>query len=196
MILIDKILVDKEIIKLKFNCDIDKCKGACCTFPGEYGAPLLDSEVEIIKSVSSVASEFLSEKSKSIIQIEGAIQGSPNDYSTNCIDKKDCVFVYYEDDVARCSIEKAFFSGKTKFRKPISCHLFPIRVSNFGGTYLYFSNYEECKPAFQNGSNNHIFLVQMLKDALVRAYGKEWYKHLLNYVLQKSNGKKTKKVRK
>jgi hypothetical protein len=196
MILIGNILVDNEITKLKFFCNTDKCKGACCTFPGEVGAPLLDSEIEQIKNAIEPAFEFLSERAKSVIRAEGAIQGSPGNYSTNCIDKKDCVFVYYEGDVAKCSIEKAYLSGKTKFRKPISCHLFPIRVSNFSGTYLYFSKYEECEPAFKYGEEENIHLVEMLKDALVRAYGNEWYEYLWNYIMHKKNGLKISKVKK
>ncbi len=195
MILIGNILVDNEITKLHFLCNTDKCKGACCTFPGEVGAPLLDSEIEVIKDVINSASEFLSERSKSIIKSEGAVQGKPGDYSTNCIDKRDCVFVYYEGDVAKCSIEKAYFSGKTNYRKPISCHLFPIRVSNFAGTYLYFSKYEECQPAFQYGEEQNTSLVEMLKDALVRAYGNEWYEYLFNYVMHKNNGLKNSEVK-
>lgn len=196
MILIGNILVDNEITKLKFLCNTDKCKGACCTFPGEVGAPLLDSEIELINNSIKPASEFLSERSKSVIKEEGAVQGAPGDYSTNCIDKKDCVFVYYEGDVAKCSIEKAYFSGKTNYRKPISCHLFPIRVSNFGGTYLYFSKYEECEPAFSYGEEQNVHLIEMLKDALVRAYGNDWYEYLFNYIMHKNNGQKISKVKK
>lgn len=196
MILIGNILIDNEILNLKFFCNTNKCKGACCTFPGEVGAPLLDSEIEQINNVINPASEFLSERAKSVIALEGAVQGTPGDYSTNCIDKKDCVFVYYDGDVAKCSIEKAYFSGKTSYRKPISCHLFPIRVSNFSGTYLYFSKYEECEPAFQYGTEQNIHLIEMLKDALVRAYGIDWYNYLYNYVMHKNNGPKISKVKK
>ena len=157
---------------------------------------MLDSEVEQINNSIDAATEFLSESAKSIIKAEGPIQGTSGSYSTNCIDKKDCVFVYYEGDVAKCSIEKAYLSGKTNYRKPISCHLFPIRVSNFGGTYLYFSKYEECEPAFKHGEEENIHLVEMLKDALVRAYGHEWYEYLWNYIMHNKNGLKISKVNK
>ena len=91
---------------------------------------------------------------------------------------KECVFVYFEDDIAKCAIETAYWEGKTDFQKPISCHLFPIRVSDFGGDVLRFEKFDECKPAFAAGKNNNITVVEYCEEPLNRLYGKNWYSQL------------------
>lgn len=184
MILINDILVDEKISQVHFSCDLTKCKGACCTMPGEYGAPVLNEEVEIIKDSVSTALEYLSDKSKSYIEKHGFIKGSKDSYNTVCIDGKDCVFVYYSGDIALCSLEKAFLEGKSNFRKPISCHLFPIRVTNFGGEYLYYEKIKECNPALEHGKNKNMKIHDAVKDAIIRLHGEEWYN---NYV-KETNG--------
>src|SRR6185295_20146591 len=133
MFKIENILIDEEVLEAKFSCDLKECKGACCTFPGENGAPLQENEINDIKRIFPVAKKYLSKRSLDLISNEGFFVEKNGEYSTNCIEKKDCVFVYYEGDVAKCSIEKAYFNDNTNFRKPISCHLFPIRVGDFGG---------------------------------------------------------------
>ncbi len=181
MILIDNILVSDEIFTTKFSCELSECKGACCTFPGEYGAPVLDEEVAIIEDCLSVAFEYLPQKSIAIIKEKGFIEGSKGDFSTACIDKKDCVFVYYDSDIAKCALERAYFDGKIKFRKPLSCHLFPIRISDFGGDYLYYDEFTECKTALIHGEAKNTYIFENVKDALIRAYGTKWYNLLNEY---------------
>jgi hypothetical protein len=187
MILIDKILVDEEISTSHFSCDLTKCKGACCTFPGEYGAPVLREEIEQMKKSLPSAMEYLSEKSKAVISRDGFVEGSDDIYHTVCINKKDCVFVYYSGDIALCSLEKAFIEGKTDFRKPVSCHLFPIRVSDFGGTHLYYQKISECNPAINNGKKNDLKIYQSVKDALIRSFGEEWYNKYVELIKKSGN---------
>jgi hypothetical protein len=175
MIKIDKILVDEKIGETHFSCDLSKCKGACCTFPGEYGAPVLEEEIDSIREAVPAAMEYLSERSKAIILDEGFITETSGHFHTNCIEKKDCVFVYYQGDIALCALEKAFLDGKTNFRKPISCHLFPIRVGGFGENYIYYEKIEECDPAIINGKSHNVKIIHSVKDALIRAYGESWY---------------------
>ncbi len=179
MIIVDNLLVDESIGSEYFDCDLNVCKGACCTFPGEYGAPVLDEEVEAVKNSFEIAKEYLSETTLEYIKEHGLIEGNEGIYTTVCIDKKDCVFVFYEGDVALCSIEKAYRDGKIKFIKPISCHLFPIRVGKFGGDYLYYEKFDVCKPAPSYGKKNNTKIFESVKTALVRAYGQQWYD---NYV--------------
>lgn len=185
MILVDDILVEDRIASTHFECDLQKCKGACCTFPGEYGAPLLDEEVDKIKEALPYAMEYLSEKSIKHIEEQGFIQGSPGEYTTTCIEKKDCVFVYYEGDIAFCSIEKAYRDGKIDFKKPISCHLFPIRVGNFNGKYLYYEKIPECNAALIRGKEKQVKIYQSVKEALIRAYGEDWYNNYINTIGKK-----------
>jgi hypothetical protein len=181
MILIDNILVSEEILTTKFSCNLQECKGACCTFPGEYGAPVLDKEKDIIEENLEATFEYLSGKSIEFIRKYGFVEGKKGNLSTVCIDKKDCVFVYYEEDIAKCAIEKAYFAGKIKFRKPLSCHLFPVRVSDFGGDYLYYAEFPECNSALKYGEEKNTFIFDTVKEALVRAYGNDWYNLLIDY---------------
>ncbi|MGA2297581.1 MAG: DUF3109 family protein [FCB group bacterium] len=187
MILIENILLTEEILDSYFACDLPKCKGACCTFPGEFGAPLLNEEVDLMYEALEPASEYLSGKSIEYIEKHGIIAGIYDDYSTVCINKRDCVFVFYENGIAKCSIEKTFFTKKTNFRKPISCHLFPLRVSKTDGNYLYYQKIDECFPGEKKGKAEYTPLYLSLKEALIRTYGTEWYNTLIEYINDQKN---------
>lgn len=180
MITLDHLLIDESVFTSTFACDLQGCKGACCTLPGGAGAPLADTEVELVRSAVEHALPYLSERSRSYIQAHGAVEGFPGQYATTCIDDKDCVFVMYDDGIATCAIEKAWHAGATAFRKPLSCHLFPIRVANFGGPYLHYEKFDECAPGRALGEQLGLPLVVALKDALVRAYGAEIYERMLD----------------
>lgn len=187
MVEIDKILIDDEVIEARFCCDLQKCKGACCTFPGEYGAPLLEEETGLIESNYPKIKKYLSEKSKNYIEEQGLYEGRENYRTTVCIDKRDCVFVYYDNDVALCAFEKAFLNGEIDFRKPISCHLYPIRIKKFGSDLLYYSRIEECTDAVIKGESENIPLLKSLEVSLRRRFGDEWYDKLINYLKSKNN---------
>lgn len=176
---IDGILIDENIVKSYFSCDLKKCKGACCTFPGEFGAPIKDEEVELIAECTDAAREYLSPRSRSVLDKEGFYVGKPGKYTTVCINKRDCVFVYYDGSIALCALERAYIEGKTKFRKPVSCHLFPIRVGNYGGKYLYYEKIDECEPAIDNGRAEHKLLPCSVKEALIRSFGEETFKKIV-----------------
>ncbi len=180
MILIDKVGVDKELLTERFCCDLVKCKGACCTFEGEFGAPVADEEVPLMEKNLKAAKKYLNERSLKIIDKYGLVEGVAGSYSTVCIDKKDCVFVYYEGTIAKCAFEKAYFEGESDFRKPVSCHLFPIRVGDFGGEYIYYEKIHECVPAVKKGRADDVKLADFLEDALTRKFGKEWYDKFRN----------------
>jgi hypothetical protein len=169
------IRIDDDIAKAFFCCDAKRCKGACCTFPGDSGAPLLEGEIELMKQNFNSAKVYLSERNLEYIKKFNYFEGNLGERTTVCINRRDCVFVYYEDDIARCAYEKAYFEGKSSFWKPISCHLFPIRVSRFEENYLYYMQIEECKTARKFGNKNRIHLITCLKDALIRAFGEQWY---------------------
>ncbi len=169
------VLIRNEIAEIRFACDLAKCKGACCTIESEFGAPLLEEEVDKIENILDVVKNYLPDKHKKAIEEFGFYELKHDELMTTSVNNKACVFVYYENSIAKCGIEKAFLDGKVKFRKPISCHLFPIRVSKFGGDVLRFEKFSECSHAIENGAKNNIKLIDFCKDALERLYGKKWY---------------------
>jgi hypothetical protein len=173
MISLDHLLLQEEVLTARFACDLNACKGACCTLEGGAGAPLLDSEVRALRESVPKAMPYLNERSRSYLDTHDPVEGAPGSHSVACIDDKDCVFAFREGGIARCSIERAHAEGSSTFRKPISCHLFPIRVANFGGPYLHYDQFEECAPGRAHGAATDTLLVESVRNALVRAYGEE-----------------------
>lgn len=149
--------------------------------PGGRGAPLEEAEVEHVQAAEKVAAKYLPELNRRVIEIEGSVEGRKGDQTTVCIDDRDCVFVYYDSTgIAKCAIERAWAEGKSEFRKPLSCHLFPIRVDDlFGGARLRYEKIDECVPAVKRGEQENIFLVEFLKEPIIRAYGEEFYNDFL-----------------
>jgi hypothetical protein len=180
MIEVGGILVEKEILTNYFLCDVEQCKGSCCTFPGIYGAPISEAEIPILETHTKKVEHILSEKSLLWIKEHGIIERTSGRPTTVCINHRDCVFVYYSGDIALCSIEKEFLAGNTNFRKPISCWLFPIRVTYHNDImYLYYEKINECSTAIKNGKSKRIKIYQALKSSLIAFLGDEWYAKLL-----------------
>lgn len=177
---IDGILVNKDILNVKFTCNLSQCKGACCTLESEYGAPVTKEEIEIIERIFPVVKEYLPELNKRIIEKDGFYEEKSGDLLLKSINNRECVFAYYDGDIAKCAIERAYREGKVDFPKPLSCHLFPIRVSEFGGDVLRFEKYNECQIALEYGQETGLTVAEFCKDSLIRAYGKEWYGKLIN----------------
>lgn len=176
-------VADEALATTHFACDLGACHGACCTMPGGRGAPLEEEEVKLVQASIAPSLKYLPERNRMVIATQGAVEGSPGDHATRCIDQRDCVFVYYEGTVAKCAIEKAYFNGETSFRKPLSCHLFPIRISSlFDSDYLRYERIPECDPALKNGRKQGIPLYKFLREALTRAYGKEFYAELVEVI--------------
>jgi hypothetical protein len=175
IITIDEILIKSEIAETRFACDLTKCKGACCTVESEYGAPLLNDEIKKIEDILEIVKEYLPKRHREEIEDYGFYESKGGELLTASVDNKACVFVFFEKGIAKCGIERAFFDGRIKFRKPISCHLFPIRISKFGGDVLRYEKFKECSPALENGAKNNIKLVDFCKDSLERLYGYKWY---------------------
>lgn len=172
--------IDPKITEIHFACDLGKCKGACCTVYGDTGAPLLDEEVELIAQNLAAAKEYLSERSLKYLENYGFwMREESGGYATKCIRNQDCVLVYYDDDVAKCSLERAYFEGKSDFRKPISCHLFPIRVRD---NKLVYEEFSVCKPALGRGIKEQILMYKFLEESITRRFGKEFYENLEKYV--------------
>jgi hypothetical protein len=172
---VGNILVRKEIAEMPFKCDLLKCKGACCTFESHYGAPVTWEEVDEINGIISKVMDYIPRDHKDIIDEEGFYEIKKDEPLLKSYQNKACVFVYYENGIAKCAIEKAYIDGKTDFKKPISCHLFPIRVSDFGGDVLRYEHLEECQPAIELGKKENTTVAEFCEEPLNRLYGKEWY---------------------
>lgn len=175
MIIVGEALVDDDIGSAAFSCDLAVCRGACCTLEGARGAPIEDSEIGEIEKVYPSIKRFLSPLSIRTIEKDGLVEGRPGDFATRCVDDRECVFAYFEDGVARCSFERAYLEGLSQWRKPISCHLFPIRIRHFGRDFVRYERIEECKAGRERGEREHTPLYDFLKTPLARKYGDQWY---------------------
>lgn len=180
MFQIGETLVGRDIIDKCFICDLQACKGACCV-EGDAGAPVLDIEEEEINKAVSVVWHDLSEKAKKVIEENGPLYRDADDeLVTSIVDGKDCVFTYYDENgICKCAIEKAYNEGKTDFYKPISCHLYPIRLQKYHGSIaLNYHKWQICKDAVILGNKEGVRIYQFLQAALIRAFGQEWYDEL------------------
>lgn len=179
---IENTLVNLEIVNTNFTCDLSKCKGACCTMESEFGAPLTENEIEEIYKVLPVIMEYLPNEHSTEIEKNGFWIKKQNELMTRSVNNRACVFVTYDCEIAKCGIEKAFRDGKIDFVKPISCHLFPIRISNFNGEVVRYEKYSECGPALDKGNNTKMKVLDFCREALESKFGKEWFNKMKNAV--------------
>ena len=180
MIEIGKTIVSLDVLESKFCCDLDHCKGACCV-DGDSGAPLTPDEAVVIEELYPFFEEYLSEENRKEIARQGfSLIDGDGDLVTPIIGKNECVFTFVDEKgITKCAIERAYFEKITSFRKPVSCHLFPVRITE----YKRFDgvNYEKLKICRQGracGKSSNLPLWQYLKDPLIRKYGEEWYQEL------------------
>ena len=180
MFLIDDTLISEEIISEEFVCNISKCKGQCCV-SGSAGAPLEKEETKILEKLYSKISPFLSKKGRKAIKEQGNyVRGFDGDLETPLIENKECAYtVFDKSGVAQCGIEKAYNQGAIKWNKPISCHLYPIRVNKYPTfTAVNYHEWSVCDSACSLGSELKVPVYKFVKNALVRKFGKKWFKKL------------------
>jgi len=178
---IGKTILSRDIFEQYFVCDILKCKGACCV-EGDSGAPLEENEAAEIEKEYPNFEHYLPKHHKEEVEKQGfSVIDSDGDLVTPLVNNRQCVYSYTnEQGILKCAIEKAYFEGKSKFRKPISCFLFPIRIT----AYKHFDavNYQEldiCKPGVACGKSQKVPLYKFLKEPLIAKYGKEWYEEVV-----------------
>lgn len=176
---IGETLVSDEIFTSKFICDLEKCKGACC-IEGDRGAPISLSEIEIIQNNIDKIKPFMTPKGLELLKNEGFHEGSEiDDPATTCLETGECVFVYKENNVLGCAIEKAHLYGEIDFYKPISCHLYPIRIGRVGDKdTINYHEWSICKDACLLGKKMDLPVFKFLKAPLIRNYGQNWYAEL------------------
>lgn len=179
---LDDIVVNIDVVLTRFECDLTKCKGACCTMESDFGAPVTEEEIAEIEKILPVVKDYIPNEHYKAIQKKGFWYKRLDQLMISSINNRECVFSFYEGDVAKCGIEKACREGKFDFLKPISCHLFPIRINNFGGDVLRFEEYSECAPALEKGKKSDSKVITFCKDSLERKYGKEWYGKMIEII--------------
>ncbi len=175
-----KTVVSEEILENHFVCDLNACKGACCV-DGNAGAPLEEEETHILSDLYEDLKPYLREEGKKAIEAQGSyVKGEDGDWETPLVEKQECAYVVYNDlGVAECGIENAYNSGAIKWKKPISCHLYPIRIREY--TRLTAVNYHQwhiCDPACSLGDKLRMPIYKFVKEALIRKFGKQWYAEL------------------
>ncbi len=180
MIEIGRTIISRDIFEEHFVCDLIKCKGACCV-EGDSGAPLTSEEAKSIKQDFDHYKNYIPVAHKKEIESQGfSIIDSDGDLVTPLVNNRQCAYSFTDEKgILKCSIEKAFFEGKTSFRKPLSCHLFPIRITEYKN--MDAVNYQElkiCKPGKACGASSKTPLYKFLKEPLIRKYGEEWYKEV------------------
>lgn len=179
MIIHNDTLVSEDIFEKNFICNLSKCKGACCV-EGDQGAPITEAEIEAIGKNLEQIKPYLTPLSLKAIEEKGFWETDPEgDLVTTCLPTGECNFSVYTDGILGCGMEQAWKDEKSTFRKPISCHLYPIRVSNVGEyEALNYHKWDVCKPACKLGDEHKVPVYKFLKDALVRKYGEPWYNEL------------------
>ncbi len=180
MIIVDDILVSDDIKEIYFACNLQACKGDCCV-DGDAGAPLEESEISVIEDNLPEILPYMTKDGIAAVNKNGVFEYDiDGEFVTTLVDGDECAFVYTKKGISYCAIEKAFNDGKIDFQKPISCHLYPIRLSFVGKTLAI--NYHEwyiCSSALQHGKKVGIPLYKYLKDPIIRKFGKEWYNKLV-----------------
>lgn len=183
MYFIQDVLVSDGVLEARFACNIGVCKGACC-WEGDFGAPLDPEEVETLSKIYKDVKPFLSPAGIGAIEAMGPTVFYPemDKMGTPLIDGGPCAYLVFEPSgVAHCGIEKAWLAGKTDFQKPISCHLYPIRVLEHPAQSFEAINYDQwdiCSAACSKGQKEGIPLITFAKDALIRRYGEDFYNEL------------------
>ncbi|MDX2188546.1 MAG: DUF3109 family protein [Bacteroidota bacterium] len=183
MMIIGNTCISDDIKEQYFVCDLNKCKGACCE-EGDAGAPLEKEELAIIDEVYSRVLPYLPEKSIKTIEQKGLYEvDSEGDYCTTTVGTRECVFAIKENGILQCAFEKAYNDGVIGFKKPISCHLYPIRVSKTNIFELVnYHQWQICSDACVNGKRAKIPLYKFLKDPLIRKFGSKWYTQLVESI--------------
>lgn len=179
MFQIGKTLISEEILEAAFVCDLKACKGACCV-EGSSGAPLETDELKALEAVYPKVKPYLRPEGIRAIEQQGVyVKGSDGDWETPLVNNRECAYVVFEKGVAQCGLEKAHKDGETTWKKPVSCHLYPVRVREY--TRITAVNYHQwhiCDPACSLGASLEIPVYRFVKEALIRKFGIAWYEEL------------------
>jgi hypothetical protein len=179
MILLDEFVIDESLFSAYFSCNLAACKGACCV-EGDAGAPLTGAEARLLQEELPQLQPYLLPQGVAAIEQQGvAVADEWSGWETPLVRGRECVYAVFEKGVALCGIEQAWQAGATAFRKPVSCHLYPIRVEYRGDRiYLRYHEWNICQSACVQGQAHQMPVFRFLKDGLIRAFGNRLYDEL------------------
>ena len=183
MIIVQDILVSNDVIDKQFICNLNACKGACC-WEGDWGAPLEEAEKEILDKIYPKVKPYLTEEGQKVIEEKGAYvyNEEPAEYGTMLVENNACAFMTKDSlGIAKCGIEQAYNEGIIDFKKPISCHLYPLRAKkdpNIGFEALNYDKWDICSAACDLGKKEQLPVYIFVQDAIKRKYGDDFYEEL------------------
>lgn len=183
---VGNVIVSPDVVAEFFCCDLEQCKGRCCV-EGESGAPLAEEEIACMEEVLPEIRDDISEKALAVIDSQGVADiDREGDIVTSIVDGCDCIFTCYENGICLCAAEKAFRAGRTRWCKPRSCSLYPIREKRLSGGLvgLNLHRWNVCEAAFRKGREEGIRVYQFLRGPLIERFGEEWYEELEQTVVQ------------
>ncbi len=179
MFQLGKTIVSEEILEKEFVCNLSACKGTCC-IDGDAGAPLSEEETKILEEIFPIVKSYLRPEGIAAIEEQGTwVTGEDGDFETTLIEGKDCAYVIFDGATALCGIEQAYNEGVVSWKKPVSCHLYPIRVKDFTEfTAVNYDKWDICDDACDLGKELQVPVYKFVKEALIRKFGEDWYKEL------------------
>ena len=179
MFQLGKTIVSEEILERDFVCNLSACKGNCC-IDGDAGAPLSAEETKIMEEIYPKVKPYLRPEGIAAIEAQGTwVKGEDGDFETTLIEGKDCAYVIFDGATAFCGIEQAYNEGIVSWKKPVSCHLYPIRVKDFSEfTAVNYDKWDICNDACTLGKELQVPVYKFVKEALVRKFGEDWYLEL------------------
>lgn len=185
MFQIGNTIVSDEIIENDFVCNLSACKGQCC-IDGDAGAPLLESETVILDEIYETVKPYLRKEGIAAIEKQGKwIIGEDGEHETPLINGSECAYVIFEGNTALCAIEQAYNKGELDYKKPISCHLYPIRIKEYSQfSAVNYHKWHICDDACTLGKELQVPIYKFLKAPLIRKYGEDWYSELETVALE------------
>ncbi len=186
MIVIEDTLISEDLKSICFSCDLSHCKGDCCV-EGDAGAPLEEEEISILEDYLDDIKPYMSVKGLKVVEKMGVFDyDEDGGYVTPLVNDRECAFVCFDNGISYCTIEKAWSEGKINFQKPISCHLYPVRLSKLRQHIaINYDHWDICKAALLKGKRENLPLYKYLKAPLIRRFGSSWYQKL-EYLFEKT----------
>lgn len=180
LVQIDDKILSTDLFERKFVCDLNACKGACC-IEGDAGAPLTMEEVDILEEILEDVKPYMRQEGIAAVEETGVFyMDMTNEPATTLVNDAECAFVFFDDQgIAKCAIEKAWQEGKVAWKKPLSCHLYPIRVKKIGESFaLNYDEWRICEPACSCGEQLNVPVYRFLKEPIIRAFGETFFNDL------------------